>query len=116
MNLKLTILLALCIVLPSTVACTSLQIFVPEQWKDTTTIKGMSSTNGEVVTMSRATTDPVSEGQCACSGVYDPVCDTKYYGVTRIWFAEPTTYPRPITVTMGTISYDVSQNQRYGSD
>ena len=116
MRLKSTTLLALCASLPLTMAAT-IQIFVPEQWKDTTIVTGKNSSHGEMATMSRAThNDPGSRGVCAgLAGRwpfdFDLLCKTKHYGVAKILFEEPTKEPRPIDMTLGTDVYNVSHNK-----
>jgi len=115
MRLNSTTLFALCASLPLTVA-TSIQIFVPEQWKDTAIVTGKNSSDGQMATMSRATHNPDSREVCAAlSGRrqfdFDLLCKTKHYGVTKILFEEPTKDPRPIDVTLGNDVYHVSHNK-----
>jgi hypothetical protein len=87
---------------------------VPQQWKDTAIVYGKNSSDGEMATMSRARSDPGSARVCAAlDGVweeyYNLPCKTKYNGLTRIRFAEPTKDPRPVDVTLGTDLYNVSK-------
>jgi len=112
MKLNSTTLFALFTSLPFTVA---IQVLVPRQWMDTATIRGKNSSDGEIETMRRATSDPYSMEVCPAFGrAWDmgPDCEPIYHGVTSIMFEGPTKDPRPINVTMGPDLYQVSQTHR----
>jgi len=115
MNLKLTTLLALFAASPLTMG--GLTILAPEKFKDSAKVRGRNLSEGEIVLMSRATSDTNSSEVCADPVLWQPVtsdshCKTKVYnGITELWFSEPTKDPPPIDVTInGNECYHVSQN------
>lgn len=117
MTLRLTTLLALCAALQSTLATGHawVSFLVPKQWKDTASVRGKNSMDGEMITMTRAENDPQSQEVCANLvddwGTGDITTCGSYYGLTAIGFSEPTKNPRPINVTLGDDIYHVSQNR-----
>jgi hypothetical protein len=96
---------------PVIIAELSLAILVPELWMDTAKIVGKNTSDSDIFEMNRAINNPDSSFVCPSEidGLVDsPECTPRFAGVTHVRFSDPTDQPRPLNITMGDYSAQVS--------